>query len=300
MVMWAELKRSKIAVRGSASKIPMKGLTAVEEHTHFLHSLLTNNVRDLKPYRFNYHLQLKPNGQPVADYFLYNLGDHYLLDTERPPSEVIEEFSRLKLSLKVHFEDLTPRFRHIFIFGESAGKVVEETFRVKPAEFELAVVGDTIVARNPLRFGVDGYDLIGDLKGLDLPASAVADEDLLERLRVENCVPRIGKELREGFSPLEAGVLPYAIDLNKGCYVGQEAIARVYFRGRTPRALVRFSVSGNVREGDEIYAGEKRVGLVTSVSGSTALGYVLRAYLEEKRLRTAEGELRVVRVCGDG
>ena len=46
----------------------MKGLTAPEEHTHFLHGLLTNDIKSLKPYTFNYNLWLKQNGNPIADF----------------------------------------------------------------------------------------------------------------------------------------------------------------------------------------------------------------------------------------
>jgi len=300
---WVKLDRAKVAVRGEPVRIPMKGLTAQEEHTHFLHSLLTNDVRGLKPYHFNYHLQLKPNGQPLADYFLYRLDDHYLLDTERPPAEVVKEFSRLKLSLRVYFEDLTPRLAHLFLFGEDADRFVEERFGARVEAFRFILAGDTLVARNPIRFGIDGYDLIGDPEALDLPPSARAQEEFLEKLRIENCVPRIGKELREGFSPLEAGMAGRAIALNKGCYVGQEAIARVYFRGRTPRVLVRFRIMGEIREGEEVFEGDRKVGVITSVSreAGLALGYLLRSsYREGALFKTGGGEVKVEGRCPDG
>ncbi len=300
---WVRLKRAKVAVRGEPVRIPMKGMTAPEEHTHFLHSLLTNDVRGLKPYHFNYHLQLRPNGQPLADYFLYRFEDHYLLDTDRPPQEVIGEFSRLKLSLKVYFEDLTPRLEHLFLFGEGAEGFLEERFglRIEPLQFR--VVEGLLVARNPLRFGIDGYDLVGEPETIDLPSSAQVREELLESIRIENCVPRIGKELREGFSPLEAGMAGRAIALNKGCYVGQEAIARVYFRGRTPRVLVRFRLLGEVMEGEEVFENGRKVGVITSVSreGGLALGYLLRSSFREGALfRAGEGEVKVEGRCPDG
>lgn len=91
-------------------------------------------------------------------------------------------------------------------------------------------------------------------------------------------MPSVGKELTDGFSPLEACLLKKAISLTKGCYVGQEAIARVYYRGRLPRVLALFRGEG-LSEGERIKHEGKEVGLITSVSPlrPLALGYLLRA-----------------------
>ena len=301
---WTRLKRSKIKVFGKPAKILMKGMTAPEEHTHFLHSLLTNNVKALKPGTFNYNLWLRQNGQPVGDFFVYRIGDYFLLDTEKPADEVIKEFERLKLSLKVYFEDLTPSTDHVFVFGEGSSEFVKDAFGVSLEDFEVREVGGVLIARNPVRLKMEGYDLMGDLSGVleKLPEEAEVSERELEDIRIERCVPRIGKELREGFSPLEAGVLGYAIDMNKGCYVGQEAIARVYFRGRTPRVLVRLDLEGEIKEGDKLYEGGKAIGLITSVSsdGKKALGYVLRNLCEEGRELEAEGGKAYLRGSCEG
>ena len=301
---WIDLKRSKIKVFGKPAKILMKGMTAPEEHTHFLHSLLTNNVKALRPGTFNYNLWLRQNGQPVGDFFVYRIGDYFLLDTEKPADEVIKEFERLKLSLKVYFEDLTPSTDHVFVFGEGSSEFVKDAFGVSLENFEVKEAGGILVARNPLRLRMEGYDLMGDLSGLleKLSEEDEVSEKEFEDIRIERCVPRIGKELREGFSPLEAGVLSYAIDMNKGCYVGQEAIARVYFRGRTPRVLARFDLEGEVKEGAKLYDGGKAVGLITSVSsdGKKALGYVLRNLYEEGRELEAEGGKAYLRESCEG
>ncbi|MGC8852543.1 MAG: YgfZ/GcvT domain-containing protein, partial [Hydrogenobacter sp.] len=119
-----------------------------------------------------------------------------------------------------------------------------------------------------------------------------------EDIRIEKMIPRIRKELREGFSPLEAGVLSYAISLTKGCYVGQEAIARVYYRGRTTRTLAKFEVK-SVKEGDKIREDDKDIGLITSVNskGDKALGYILRAKVQiGKTLPCNAGEVKLLEV----
>ncbi len=297
---WVRLRRSKINVFGEKAKVLMKGMTAPEEHTHFLQGILTNDVKGLRPGTFNYNLWLRQNGQPIGDFFVYRFADHFLLDTELPPEFVIGEFQKLKLSLRVRFEDMTGSVDHIFLFGESSGSFVKETFGFDLGESEFREVGGLIVARNSVRLKTEGYDLIGDLSGIDLPEDLQTTEEEFEDIRIRNCVPKIGKELREGFSPLEAGVLSYGISMTKGCYVGQEAIARVYYRGRTPRTLVRLVPEGEVSEGEEILAEGKKVGVVTSVTsrGDMALGYILRSALDGD-LTTERGTVLKVEVCGE-
>ncbi len=302
---WIELKRSKIKVYGKPVKVLMKGLTAPEEHTHFLHGLLTNDIKSLKPFTFNYNLWLKQNGQPVADFFVYKMKDYYIIDTEEPADFVIKEFNRLKLSLKVYFEDLTPQTEHIFLFGEDSEKFIKDAFGVSLNDFEIKELNNFFVAKNPIRLKTEGYDLVGDLREVKklLKEENRISEEEFEAIRIKNCVPRIHKELREGFSPLEAGVLSYAISMNKGCYVGQEAIARVYFRGRTPRVLTKFEVLQPVKEEEKILQDGKAVGLITSVSPKEnyALGYILRAKFKEGEVyKTEGGEVKALGVCEDG
>jgi len=260
-VKWVRLKRSKIKVFGKKGKTLPKGFQ--EEHTSFLHSLLTNDIRGLKPFSFNYNLWLRQNGSPVEDFFVYKLEDAYLLDTEGDAKKIIEEFERLKLSLKVYFEDLTT-LGHVFVFGESAKDWVEKTFGMVPEEGKFFEKDGVFVANNPLRLREEGFDIFGKLDGLELPKEGEITEEDFEDLRIERKVPRIRKELREGYSPLEAGLLNIAISLTKGCYVGQEVIARIHYKGRLPRTLVLFK-GENLQEEQKVFDGEKEVGLMTSV-----------------------------------
>lgn len=111
-------------------------------------------------------------------------------------------------------------------------------------------------------------------------------------------VPRLGKELKEGFSPLEACLLKYAISLTKGCYVGQEAIARVHYRGRPARTLALFE-GEELSEGQVIKSGEKKVGIITSVSpkGHVALGYILRSSLQAPLSLEDGREIKLIKTC---
>ena len=282
---WVRLKRSKIKVFGKRGKTLPKGFQ--EEHTAFLHSLLTNDIKGIKPFTLSYNLWLKQNGFPIQDFFVYKLEDAYILDTSADSKWLIQEFERLKLSLRVYFEDLTESYGHIFVFGEDSRDWIEKTFGQVPAEGRVFEKDQIFVANNPIRIGEEGFDVFGKVDFL--PEDGEISEEEFEDLRIERAIPKIGKELRDGFSPLEAGLLHTAISLTKGCYVGQEVIARIHYKGRLPRTLALFQVQ-NVKEGERIKEGEKDVGLITSVSRrGLALGYILSSVVQIGKEYATEG-----------
>ena len=95
----------------------------------------------------------------------------------------------------------------------------------------------------------------------------------LERLRIEAGTPAWGSELDETILPAEAGLDETHVSFTKGCYPGQEPIARLHYRGRPNRRLRVLEVEA-ASPGDEILLGEKAVGRVTSAVPGVALGYV--------------------------
>ncbi|HSP20348.1 MAG TPA: glycine cleavage T C-terminal barrel domain-containing protein, partial [Myxococcaceae bacterium] len=101
----------------------------------------------------------------------------------------------------------------------------------------------------------------------------------LEVLRVERGTPRFGADMDERTIPLEAG-LQRALHYQKGCYIGQEVIARATFRGHVNRTLVglRFGAASGPAPRAELFTGERRVGWVTSVVQSPRLGPIGLGY----------------------
>jgi len=297
---WINLNRGKIKVYGKKGKVLPKGF--VEEHISFLQSTLTNDIVALKDGEFNYNLWLTGNGQPKEEFYVYKEEDSFILDTDAEPEKIIKEFTKLKLSLQVFFENLTESFSHIYIFGKESENFIKELFNHVPEKFKFSKKDNIYIVNNPIRIGETGFDIFGQLEDIlnKLPEDKRIDVDEFEDIRIKNCVPKIHKELKEGFHPLEANIGDYAFSFTKGCYIGQEAIARVYFRGRTPRTLAKFSIQGNVKEGDEIFDEDKKIGVITSVSAKSdnALGYILRAKAEEnKEFKTKEGKVVVAGQC---
>src|SRR3954471_7141668 len=127
-----------------------------------------------------------------------------------------------------------------------------------------------------LVFGVaDGLpgERPGTVEVLDGDFETTLDDEELERARIETRVPAWGKELDESILPAEAGLDRTHISFTKGCFPGQEPIARLHYRGHANRELRVLDVAG-ARPGDEVRFGEKVVGRVTSAVEDLALAYV--------------------------
>jgi tRNA-modifying protein YgfZ len=106
------------------------------------------------------------------------------------------------------------------------------------------------------------------------PAGDEVGEEDFERWRIESGIPRWGRELDERILPAEAGLDETHISFTKGCYPGQEPIARQRHRGKVNRRLRVLDVEGGAEPGDELLYKGKTVGRVTSAVNGVALGYV--------------------------
>jgi folate-binding protein YgfZ len=126
-------------------------------------------------------------------------------------------------------------------------------------------------------------ELPGSVEVLDAGAEPTVGEDELERARIEAGVPAWGKELDESILPAEAGLDETHISFTKGCYPGQEPIARLHHRGHVNRRLRVLEVEA-ARPGEEITFQEKRVGRITSAVPGLALGYLRVEVPEEAEL----------------
>src|SRR5689334_12121496 len=119
-----------------------------------------------------------------------------------------------------------------------------------------------------------------------LDSAAEGDADL-ERLRIEAGTPRYGAEIDDRVLPAEAGLDERAVSFSKGCYPGQEPIARQHYRGKVNRRLRVLDVEGDAAPGDELVLGEKKVGRITSSANGVALGYVRTEVPDDAHLELA-------------
>jgi folate-binding protein YgfZ len=208
-------------------------------------------------------LLLQPAGKVDALLRVTRWVDGYLLDVDAGWGEAVRaRLQRFLLRMDVTIEPLP--WRCLALRGPRAHEV--DTGAVE------------VAADWP---GWPGVDLLGDR--LPEPEGVVrATAEDFEAARIEVGVPRMGAELDERTIPAEAGVVERAVNFTKGCFVGQELVARIDSRGgNVPRRLRGLVVEGTAvpPPGAGVVAGDKEVGRVTSAARSPALGPVALAYL---------------------
>ena len=101
-------------------------------------------------------------------------------------------------------------------------------------------------------------------------------------LRVEHGRPRYGIDLDDSVIPQEAGLNERAVSFTKGCYVGQETVARLHYRGKPNRHLRGVRLSGPARAGDVLRFGDREVGHLGSVADSPRLGWIALALVRRE------------------
>src|SRR5262249_13570804 len=124
----------------------------------------------------------------------------------------------------------------------------------------------------------------------DLLRSAGAAEvspEAAEIVRIESGRPRFGRDMGAESMPAEAGIVERAVDFEKGCYIGQEPVARLHYRGKPNRMLRGLRLSAPAASGDALHLGERQVGTIGSACLSPALGPIALAIV---RREAAEGD----------
>jgi folate-binding protein YgfZ len=187
-------------------------------------------------------------------------------------TSLTEELGRFAPLVPVEVEDITSKWGLVLVAGPSRQRIAE----LCPS----ALVHETASLGMPAAY-------------LWLPAASVAEaidllarhgfteasEERLEALRIAHGVPRWGREMDFKTFPQEVGIDGRAVDYEKGCYLGQEAMAKIHFRGKVNRRLARLESEQALVVGTEVTLDSSKVGVVTSSSGGRALALV-RATVE--------------------
>jgi folate-binding protein YgfZ len=231
----------------------------------FLQGQCSQDLDPLVPGQATWSLLLQPQGKVDALVrILKTAGDEFVLGVDAGYGEaVLARLKRFKLRVKVEIEPL--EWRCLALRGPNA--------RADAAE------GWIVDASWP---GLPGVDLVGPAPVVP-PGTTMVGPDAFEAVRVEAGVPAMGHELTERTIPAETGIVERTVSFTKGCYTGQELVARIDSRGgHVPRHLRRLVLAGGeeVPAGATLQAGGKQVGTVTSAAarpgGTIALAYVGR------------------------
>ena len=237
----------------------------------YLQGQLSQDVVAIAEGQWAWSLVLQPQGKLVAFVRAYRVGtQEFLLDTDEGMGPaLVERLLRFRLRTKADVEQLP--WRAVAVRGPAATPLVEGA-------------GAGVGASVPFAWnGFTGYDLLGP--SLSAPAGiAVAALDAYEAARIEAGFPLHGAELDDRTIPAEAGLVEACVSFAKGCYTGQELVARIDSRGsNVPRRLRGILLEATAEPGDQLLeaasASAKVVGKLTSVARSPRLGWVALGYV---------------------
>ena len=253
----------------------------------FLQGQVTNDIEGLRPGRGCYAAFLTHKGKMLGDLRVLDLGDELLLGCERVALQpLFNMIRRYKLGSDLELHKRTLEMGELSLIGPHARELVpaEELGAEEHANARAELAGHPVVLV-ATDAGVDLFcaaERTEAVRGALLAAGAAeASEAAAEVVRVERGRPRYGVDLDESVIPQEAGLNERAVSFTKGCYVGQETVARLFYRGKPNRHLRGLRLSAPVEPGTALRLGAKEVGrvgssVVSPVHGPIALALVRR------------------------
>ncbi len=273
--------------RSERGKLALTGADALE----FLNGQVTNELSSLSPGTGCYAAFLTHKGKMLGDLRILAVGDDedarphepgapaaLLLDTERVALQgLFDMIRRFKVGYDVELHKRTVERGALSLIGPDAAALAGAQ-GLAQAEHANALVEIDGIAALAVRTDV-GIDLICAAAATAALAAALGargartvGEQASECLRVERGRPRYGVDLDDSVIPQEAGLNERAVSFTKGCYVGQETVARLYYKGKPNRHLRGLRLSAPAAPGAELRLGERPVGRLGSVVLSPRLG----------------------------
>ncbi len=269
-------ERGKLALTGADAKA-------------FLQGQVSNDVEALTPGTGCYAAFLTPKGKMLGDLRILDAGDEILLDTERVAlQELFNMIRRFSVGYALELHKRTLQRGLLSLLGPEAETVAgagelgdgrglpcrrlrstaSRRARSAPTWASTCSATPRTPRRSPARSTARGAQ----------PAS----ETVADCVRVEHGRPRYGVDLDDSVIPQEADLNDRAVSFTKGCYVGQETVARLFYRGKPNRQLRGLRLSAPVESGAEITFGDRVVGRLGSVAESPALGAIALALVRRE------------------
>jgi folate-binding protein YgfZ len=225
----------------------------------YLQSMVSNDIAALAPGGGIYALLLTPKARVIADLEVFRTGDDLVLAC---PPETVDDVLGTLLRARFRKQVAIEPVGHALVWGEAEGAL---------AELETPIGPERLLA--------------------SAPNGGATVDAAFEVARIEAGVPRYGREFDGDSMPAEAGLVERAISFTKGCYPGQEPVARLHYRGRANRGLrgLRFAAAAP-EPGTRVTVEGADVGRVTSVAASERFGPIGLAILRREVADGATGD----------
>jgi tRNA-modifying protein YgfZ len=254
----------------------------------YIHDQLTNDVESLEPGEGCYAALLDRKAHMQADLRVLRIAeDELLLDCEAAGREALGvHLGTYRVGRDVEFENLAESHAVLSVIGPAASTATG----AGPMAPEYAHREATVGAASVRAVATDsGIDLVCARADLDAIQDVLADAGVenvdpaaAEIVRVESGRPRFGLEMTTATIPQEAGINERAVNFEKGCYIGQETVARLHYRGKPNRHLRGLRLAELVEQGAAVRLGERELGRIGTAVLSPAHGPIALAILRRE------------------
>jgi folate-binding protein YgfZ len=285
---WLRRERTPLLVRGA-------------DAAEYLQGQLTNEIEALPAGRGCYAALLDRKGHLQGDMRVLHLegtGEYWLDLEPGPAATVLKHLRTYSIGREVEIEEAGDRWSVFSVIGPRAAELtgfagLEPEHAQRHREWDgtefLGVATDLgvdLIARSEV---ADALEQL--LRGVGIPGVA---EDAAEIVRVESGRPRFGTDMGDEHMPAEAGIVERAVNFEKGCYIGQEPVARLHYRGKPNRALRGLRLSAPAEPGQPLRLSDRELGTIGSACLSPALGSIALAIVRR------EAEVGSQITVGDG
>ena len=260
------------------------------DRARFLHGQVTNDINGLGEFTGCYAALVNAKGKMESDLFAYRLADEILLDFEPGLTAAVQaRLERYVIAEDVEIADVAPHFGLLTVQGPQAEAVLTKLDLPAPTEpLTVAQTEDEIYIVHQPRLGTDGFDLFIPIDAMNAWRERLAtiaprcQMPAFEKARVLATIPQFGVDLTTDNFPPEGGLETRAISYTKGCYIGQEIIARIRTYGKVNKVLRGLSLEGAAAIGDPVLHEGTPVGTLSSVchEPSAALAIIKRTASE--------------------
>jgi len=275
--------------RSGRGKLLLRGAEAAE----YLQGQLTNDIGALAPDEGCYAALLDRKGHMQADMRVLCLAEGEIwLDTEAETLAATRRHLEMyKIGREVELEDITAERAILSLIGPRSAELAGSPPLPEFAGERISVEGCESLAVGTA-LGIDLIAVAGDAErlraALDAAGAPEVGPEAVEILRIEAGTPRFGAEMDSSTMPAEAGIVAAAVNFEKGCYIGQETVARLHYRGKPNRHLRGLQLSGPAEPGTALKLGDKEVGRVGGSAVSPLRGPIALAILRREAEPGAE------------
>jgi aminomethyltransferase len=267
-----------------------------EDRIKWLQSVISNDILPLQPGQGRYSSFLTHKGKMVTYFRVYVQTDAVMLEDVGEIGETTYQALRkfLLYGTKAKMENAAETWGLLLVSGPKAASVINAAFGtdvgdLKPINFISATIGgQTALIIMTEETGERGYEVLIPAAGLKTAWERIMEAGsahgikpvgglALEALRIEAGIPKAGPELNEEIVPPEANLESKAFSLTKGCYPGQEVVARMDTYGNVRRHLVGLALEDTSvpPKGSKLFSGDREVGWISSAVRSPQLGHVI-------------------------